>query len=373
MSHELRTPMNVHHGHDQPGRAAHHRSAPDGTSSTKVDQPRATFARRHQRHPRHFQDRSRATEPGAGRLHAGRRAEQPVGADRAQGRGKGPRPAHRRDTPEDARRQLKGDPLRLGQILLNLAGNAVKFTDAGSITLRVRVEELSGEELRLRVDVQDTGIGIAAEDQKRLFTAFEQADGSMTRKYGGTGLGLAISRRLARMMGGDIDVTSRPGAGSTFRLRVRLRKATGAVAPAPTSGPGTTEARLEAEFGGTRILLAEDEPTNRDVARWLLEDRGLVVDLAEDGMQAVDLAGQTSYALILMDMQMPNLNGVDATRAIRALPGHGRTPILAMTANAFAEDRQVCLDAGMDDHIGKPVAAEVLYETILKWLSMPRP
>ncbi len=275
-------------------------------------------------------------------------------------------------TPEDARRQLKGDPLRLGQILLNLAGNAVKFTDAGSITLRVRVEELGGDELRLRIDVKDTGIGIAAEDQKRLFTAFEQADGSMTRKYGGTGLGLAISRRLARMMGGDIDVTSRPGAGSTFRLHVTLRKATGAVAPAPTSGPGTTEARLQAEFGGTRILLAEDEPTNRDVARWLLEDRGLVVDLAEDGAQAVDLASRTRYALILMDMQMPRLNGVDATRAIRALPGHERTPILAMTANAFAEDRQVCLDAGMDDHIGKPVDPDLLFEVLLHWLDRAR-
>ncbi len=275
-------------------------------------------------------------------------------------------------TPEDARRQLKGDPLRLGQILLNLAGNAVKFTDAGSITLRVRVEELGGDELRLRIDVTDTGIGIAAEDQKRLFTAFEQADGSMTRKYGGTGLGLAISRRLARMMGGDIDVSSRPGAGSTFRLHVTLRKATGAVAPAPTSGPGTTEARLQAEFGGTRILLAEDEPTNRDVARWLLEDRGLVVDLAEDGAQAVDLASRTRYALILMDMQMPRLNGVDATRAIRALPGHERTPILAMTANAFAEDRQVCLDAGMDDHIGKPVDPDLLFEVLLHWLTLTR-
>jgi CheY-like chemotaxis protein len=275
-------------------------------------------------------------------------------------------------TPEDARRQIKGDPLRLGQILLNLAGNAVKFTDAGSISVRVRVEELGGEELRLQIDVKDTGIGIAAEDQKRLFTAFEQADGSMTRKYGGTGLGLAISRRLARMMGGDIEVSSRPGAGSSFRLHVTLQKATGAVAPAPTSGPGTAEARLQAVFGGTRILLAEDEPTNRDVARWLLEDRGLVVDLAEDGLQAVDLAGQTRYALILMDMQMPNLNGVDATRAIRALPGHERTPILAMTANAFAEDRQVCLEAGMDDHIGKPVDPDLLFEVLLHWLDRAR-
>jgi PAS domain S-box-containing protein len=275
-------------------------------------------------------------------------------------------------TPEGARRQFKGDPLRLGQILINLAANAVKFTDAGSISVRVRVEELGGEELRLLVEVQDTGIGIAAEDLKRLFTAFEQADGSMTRKYGGTGLGLAISRRLARMMGGDIEVSSRPGAGSTFRLQVRLRKATSAVAPAPTSVRSVAEERLKAGFTGTRILLAEDEPTTRDMARWLLEDCGLVVDLAEDGAQAVALAECNHYGLILMDMQMPRLNGVEATRAIRALPGHVRMPILAMTANAFAEDRQVCLDAGMDDHIGKPVDPDLLFEVLLHWLTLAR-
>jgi signal transduction histidine kinase/ActR/RegA family two-component response regulator len=322
-------------------------------------------------------------------------------------------------TPEVAHLTLLGDPLRLGQILLNLVGNAVKFTAQGSITLRVRqVDDSSqgisanlpssspfkGEARRgigsdaaelppipsptlplkgrepgqraapdatvlLRFEVTDTGIGISVEDQKRLFTAFEQADGSMTRKYGGTGLGLAISKRLVKMMGGEVGVESAVGQGSTFWFTVRLGKASSnAVPSAPTFTQDSAEARLKTQFPGTRILLAEDEPINQEVSRGLLEDVGLAVDLAEDGVQAVELAKRTRYALILMDMQMPNLNGVDATRAIRALPGYAETPILAMTANAFNEDRQVCIDAGMNDHIGKPVDPERLFETLLKWL-----
>jgi len=272
-------------------------------------------------------------------------------------------------TPDVARLTLLGDPLRLGQILLNFAGNALKFTAAGSITLRARLAEESSSDVLLRFEVEDTGIGIAAEDQKRLFTAFEQADGSMTRKYGGTGLGLAISKRLVKMMGGDVGVDSQPGSGSTFWFTVRLGKATDAVSPAPTFAQDSAEARLKAQFAGSRVLLAEDEPINQEVSRGLLEDVGLAVDLAEDGVQAVDMAKQNRYALILMDMQMPHLNGVEATRQIRALPGYAETPILAMTANAFDEDRQVCIDASMNDHIGKPVDPDKLFETLLKWLS----
>jgi signal transduction histidine kinase/ActR/RegA family two-component response regulator len=273
---------------------------------------------------------------------------------------------------ELALRPLTGDPLRLGQILLNLVGNAIKFTDAGHITVSVRLIEETVESLRLRFEVRDTGIGIDTEAQTRLFLSFEQADNSMTRKYGGTGLGLAISKRLVKMMGGEIGVDSVPGKGSTFWFVVPLQKREqGAVLPAPTFASLTAEQRLRQDYTGTRILLAEDEPITQEISRGLLEDAGLSVDQAEDGMQAVALARQNRYALILMDMQMPNLNGVDATRAIRALPGYAATPILAMTANAFDEDRQRCLDAGMNDHIGKPVDPERLFETILKWLTTP--
>jgi signal transduction histidine kinase/ActR/RegA family two-component response regulator len=271
--------------------------------------------------------------------------------------------------PELARLTLQGDALRLGQILINLAGNALKFTDQGSITVLVRPIEESETSVLLRFEIKDTGIGIEPAAQARLFTAFEQADGSMTRRYGGTGLGLAISKRLAEMMGGQIGVESAEGQGSTFWFTARLGKVVNAVPPTPTFAQDTAEVRIKSRYAGTRVLLAEDEPINQEVSRGLLEDVGFIVELAADGAEAVAMAKQAPYALILMDMQMPNLNGVDATRAIRALPGYERTPILAMTANAFDEDRQICLAAGMDDHIGKPVDPDRLFETLLKWLT----
>jgi signal transduction histidine kinase/ActR/RegA family two-component response regulator len=274
------------------------------------------------------------------------------------------------DLPADlANVHLKGDSLRLDQILINFIGNAIKFTEQGAVTLRARSIGETAEAVQIRFEVSDTGIGIEPEAQARLFQLFEQADNSMTRKYGGTGLGLAICKRLVRLMDGEIGVVSTPGQGSTFWFVVPLKKQEkSAVTPAPTLPSLTAEECLQAEYAGTRILLAEDEPINQEVSRGLLEHAGLVVDIAEDGLQALEFAKQNTYALILMDMQMPHLNGVEATMAIRALPAYAQTPILAMTANAFDEDRQRCIDAGMNDHIAKPVDPDRLYKTLLAWL-----
>ncbi len=274
------------------------------------------------------------------------------------------------DLPDElAGRAFQGDPLRLEQILLNLTGNALKFTDRGSITLRCRVAEEAEAATVLRWEVTDTGIGISPPDLAKLFSAFTQADDSMTRRYGGTGLGLAISKRLVELMGGSIGVDSTPGQGSTFWFTVRLAAGSN---PADSEPEAVThaqaEGRLRQHHAGKRILLAEDEPINQEVSRHLLAGAGLEVDIAKDGVEAVELAQRNDYALILMDVQMPNLDGLDATRAIRRQSRNTRTPILAMTANAFAEDRRRCVDAGMDDHLTKPTRPEVLFQTILRWL-----
>jgi signal transduction histidine kinase len=272
------------------------------------------------------------------------------------------------------RMNVHGDSLRLGQILLNLVGNAIKFTAQGSITVRVRSE---GEEararpdadsIRLRFEVEDTGIGITPEDQRRLFVAFEQADGSMTRRYGGTGLGLAISKRLVELMDGEVGINSIEGQGSTFWFSVRLGRSKEPPAPSVVAVHYAAEAQIKSRYAGIPILLVEDEPINQEVSRGLLEAVGLTVDLAEDGVQAVAMAQESSYQLILMDIQLPRLNGIEATRIIRTLPGYQYVPILAMTANAFDEDRKECLDVGMNDHISKPVDPAVLFNTLLKWL-----
>ncbi|MCB1888520.1 MAG: response regulator [Rhodocyclaceae bacterium] len=268
---------------------------------------------------------------------------------------------------------LLGDPTRLRQALLNYLSNAVKFTLQGQVAVEVMVVEDRSDSAIIRFEVSDTGPGIAADARSRLFTTFEQADNSMTRKYGGTGLGLAITRKIAEIMDGEAGVESTQGSGSTFWFTVRLSKAAPDHEPRLPDSGSHAEAALRAQFAGTRILLVEDEPINREVATTMLEDAGIVVDTAEDGEQAVNMAGNQAYALILMDIQMPKLNGLDTTRRIRQLADQEEVPILALTANAFAEDKAQCIDAGMNDFITKPVIAEDLYRVLFRWLSSKRP
>ena len=263
--------------------------------------------------------------------------------------------------------KLQGDPTRLKQALLNYVGNAIKFTDHGTITLRVHKLHESAESILIRFEVQDTGIGIAQDVLPRLFTAFSQADSSTTRRYGGSGLGLAITQRLAELMDGEAGVESTPGIGSTFWFTARLSRFIDRRMPLQAMH-SDAEYALKDRHAGLRLLLVEDDPMNLEVARFMLEDLGFKVDTADDGLEAIERVRKTAYAAILMDMQMPSLDGLAATQQIRALPGQEDTPILAVTANAFTEDRARCLAAGMNDFVAKPFDPEVLHSTLLSLL-----
>jgi hypothetical protein len=259
--------------------------------------------------------------------------------------------------------------LRLKQVLLNLVDNAIKFTDSGTVALAVRALDDGTAVQHLRVEVSDTGIGIDPAAQQRLFHPFEQADSSMTRRYGGSGLGLAICKRLVELMGGEVGVLSTPGQGSRFWFTLRLRRtAHDGLPPPPPAVEGRALRILQARFAGAPVLLAEDEPVSREVSMVLLQEAGLSVQAAHDGVQALEQARQRRFDLILLDMQMPGLNGEDTARAIRAGSPNSRTPILAMTANVFDEDRQRCLAAGMNGHLGKPIRADDLFEAVLACL-----
>lgn len=270
---------------------------------------------------------------------------------------------------------LQGDGGRLIQAFLNLASNAVKFTDHGSVELSIDCERVEDGSAVLRFTVADTGIGIVPEVLPELFQSFHQADNSTARRFGGTGLGLAITRRLARLMGGDAGVESEIGRGSRFWFTARL--AVGEAAqplPKPTGGAFRADQVLRAEFLGSRVLVVEDDPINQEVAVELLQMVGLEVDVADDGLLALDKVSQARrpFALILMDLQMPRLGGLETLARLQQMPGFS-TPVVAMTANAFIEDQQRCRDAGMVDFIAKPVDPVLLYETVLECLRRGRP
>jgi hypothetical protein len=260
--------------------------------------------------------------------------------------------------------QVLGDRTRLQQGLLNFASNAVKFTEHGSVTLSAAVLEEDETTVLLRFEVRDTGIGISPEARTRLFKAFEQADGSTTRKYGGTGLGLAITAKIAAAMGGETGVVSAPGEGSTFWFSARLSKV--AIQPIVASYEQIdAETTLRVDFGGSRVLLVDDEPINRDIAEMLLEDIEFQIDIAENGIEAVAQASRQHYDLILMDMQMPEMDGVEAAHLIRSAQGPNQhTYIIALTANAMQSDKEACIAAGMNDFLSKPFNRESLAQCI---------
>ena len=272
------------------------------------------------------------------------------------------------DVNEDVPDNVVGDPDRLRQVLYNIIGNAIKFTAQGGVYLSVANEPSTEVGAMLRFTVRDTGIGIAPEKQQLIFEAFRQADGSTTRKYGGTGLGLAISSSLVEMMGGSIRVKSAVGAGSTFSFNARF-----GVAPVP-SGTEPVDSvsltnMLEAAGsapGSLRILLAEDNPVNQRLAMRILERRGHSVDLASSGREAIEWLDRKSYDLILMDLQMPDMDGLEATALIREREKRsgGRTPIVALTAHTMKGDRERCIEAGMDNYINKPIDAVKFLEIV---------
>jgi CheY-like chemotaxis protein len=262
---------------------------------------------------------------------------------------------------------LRGDPGRIKQILLNLVGNAIKFTDEGEVTLQVGLAGPAPVEgtARLRFAIRDTGVGIPAEDHGKLFQAFRQVDAAATRRHGGTGLGLAISKQLVDLMGGVIGCESRPGQGSTFWFELPL-----ALAPPPVLDLATPGGKQRTRFAA-RVLVAEDNPVNSEVATIMLEELGITVVRAEDGRQALANAQADNFDLILMDCQMPEMDGFEATRRIIA---HERTqdlphtPIVALTGNAIRGDREACLEAGMDDYLAKPFEFDDLVAILDRWL-----
>ncbi|MBS9762215.1 ATP-binding protein [Pseudomonas mosselii] len=258
--------------------------------------------------------------------------------------------------------QVVGDPTRIRQILLNLVGNALKFTERGEVAIEARWQVLDRQLIWLTCTVRDTGIGIDSNRLEMMFVAFQQADNTISRRYGGTGLGLSIARTLAERMGGQLRGESREGLGSTFTLEMPL-----ALASTPATLPVAPQDSATGEGGG-RVLLVEDNPVNQSVIEAMLRSLGFEVSLAMDGAQAVDLVGQQRFAAVLMDCRLPHVDGYEATRRIRQLPGSAGLPIIALTASALQGDRERCLAAGMNDYLSKPFKRTDLQRILQRWL-----
>ncbi|QKZ03871.1 response regulator [Pseudomonas eucalypticola] len=259
--------------------------------------------------------------------------------------------------------QVEGDPTRIRQILVNLIGNAIKFTEVGSVQIDAHWQVLDHQLIWLTCTVRDTGIGISAERLESMFVAFQQADSSISRRYGGTGLGLPIARTLAERMGGTLQAESREGNGSLFTLEIPLAFSQRSVAP-------LREPRLgeEAHGVGKRVLLVEDNPVNQTVIEAMLRSLGCVVCVVGDGAQAIHEVGQQPFDAVLMDCRLPIVDGYEATRRIRQLPEHAQLPIIALTANALLGDREACLSAGMNDYLAKPFKRTDLKQILQRWL-----
>ncbi|MFZ2855625.1 MAG: PAS domain S-box protein [Rhodocyclaceae bacterium] len=269
---------------------------------------------------------------------------------------------------DDVPDTLLGDPLRVEQILLNLLSNAVKFTSSGRVEIRIGLETREARHVCLAIEVEDSGIGLREEEMALLFKSFSQADASMSRKFGGTGLGLAICKHLSEMMGGEISVRSREGCGTTFRVKLRLALGDANELAARQPVDRTT---LPASYQGARVLVVDDQPFNREVVAGLLAVVGVVPRMASNGQEALDLlnaAGPAAFDLVLMDVQMPVMDGLTATRLIRKLDGFGQLPIIAMTAHTMTHEKDIGSAAGMNEHIGKPFDDLAFYSVLAKWI-----
>ncbi|MEX6666447.1 response regulator [Pseudomonas sp. W2-17] len=261
--------------------------------------------------------------------------------------------------------QVKGDPTRIRQILVNLIGNALKFTEFGSVRVEVDFTLADPQHILFTCSVRDSGIGISPDRLESMFDAFQQADNSISRRYGGTGLGLPIARNLAERMGGSLQAQSSEGLGSVFQLKIPLQRVRPPVIEPASGGVGEMPQSRDA-----CVLLVEDNPVNRTVVEAMLRSLGLQVSVAADGLEAVNMASRETFALILMDCRLPVMDGYEATRRIRMLPGLATLPIIALTANAQHGDRDICLQAGMNDYLAKPFKRTDLQQVLQRWLTI---